>query len=321
MHNLLNLLIIGKLIFAVNIVFHQRLELLHRRMSSSTSHGLAPSSQCNFKTHVLMYVEFCTYYGLELFPADVLQKCRYLQYLSEFHKNVDSSKSYVRGMRSLHEIFGFEPPPSDNYMYQLTVSDIRRIKNHVVKQAQPITPEILADMAEHVDLFNEEQLVAWATILTGFHMFLRKSNLVPDSVVCFNPRKQLVRQNLVRMKDCYIAWVYWSKTIQFHEKCLDIPMLPNVDWRLCPVFWLDLYLANVPALPTEPAYSINKAGVDESLTYAQLTYWMREWVQALGLDKTLFSSHSICRGHPMGLPKWDPPPCHQAVGRLEVTGL
>ena len=226
-------------------MYQLRLEDLDRRMSSSTKHGLAPSSQRNFKTQVTMYVNFCTYYGLDLFPADVLQERRYLQYLSEFHKSVDSSKSYIGGMRSLHEIFGFKPPPYDDYLYQLMVSGIRRLKGHVVKQATPLTQEILAGMVELVDIFDGVQLAAWVAIITGFHTLFHKSNLVPDTAASYDMNKQLARRNLFCLKDCYIARVFWAKTIQFHDKCLDIPLLVNLDWRLCPVFWLDLYLANV----------------------------------------------------------------------------
>ena len=91
-------------------VFTGRLQRLDEKVANSTLHGFAHGSKKNFKTHVNTYVRFCTYYGLDLFPADVMQSRRYVQYLSEFHKNVDSSKNYITGMRSLHEIFGFEPP-------------------------------------------------------------------------------------------------------------------------------------------------------------------------------------------------------------------
>ena len=84
-------------------------------MSTSTAHGMALSSWKNFKTYVNKYVEFCTFFGLDMFPADTLQERRFVQYLGDFHESIDSSKSYVGGMRALHEIFGFEPPPSDDY--------------------------------------------------------------------------------------------------------------------------------------------------------------------------------------------------------------
>ena len=278
------------------MVYRNRLEHLDRKMSTSTMHGIAPSSQRNLKTHINTYVRFCKYYNLDAFPADVLQERRYLQYLSEFHKCVDSSKNYVGGMRSLHELFGFTPPPSDDYLYQMTVSGIRRDKDHVVKQAAPITPEILVGISQLVNTNDGIEMAAWIGLLSGFYLLLRKSNLVPDSTNLFSGRHQLMRQNFVRMRDCYVARVYWSKTIQYHQRCLEIPMLPNIDWRLCPVYWLDRYFMAVPAEGTDPAFCVAKEGVNQSLTYPQLTYWLKEWVERLGYDRDAFSGHSACRG-------------------------
>ena len=138
-------------------VFRRWLDELDKKLSSSTLHMMAPSSRRNFKMHVTTYVQFCTYYNLDTFPADVLQECRYLQYLSEFHRSVDSSKGYISGMWALHEIFGFKPPPSDDYLYQLTINGIRYVKGHVVKQAAPMTLDILARICELVQFGDGQQ--------------------------------------------------------------------------------------------------------------------------------------------------------------------
>ena len=258
--------------------------------------GIAPTSQKNFRTHVTTYVRFCQFYGLDMFPADILQECRYVQYLSEYHKSVDSSKNYISGMRSLHEVFGFPPPSADNYLYKLTVNGIRREKGHVVKQAFPMTPDILAEISGLVNFNDGVQFAVWIAVLSGFYLMFRKSNLVPDTCIGFDMGKQLVRQNLVRMKDCYTTRVYWSKTIQFHNRCLEVPMLLNPDHSLCPVFWMDQFLAWVPAGPCNPAFVVLTGSECMSLSYPQLTFWLKAWVKQLGLDAGLFSSHSLCRG-------------------------
>ena len=158
-------------------------------------------------------------------------------------------------MRALHKIFGFELPSADDYLYQLTVSGIRRDKGHVVCQASPMTPKLLVSMSQFVNLQDGVQYACWIAI-SGFYLLFHKANLVLDTCVTFDPTKQVTRLNLVYMKDCYIAWVYWAKTIQYHDRCLEIPMLPNPDLRLCPVFWLDRYLSSVPALLGDPVPSL-----------------------------------------------------------------
>ena len=281
-------------------LYELRLRQLDKRMLNSTKHGMAPNSQKNFKMHITTYVKFCTFYNLDMFPADILQERRYLQYLSEFHQSVDSSKSYVGGMRALHEMFGFKPPTAFNYLYQLTVNGIRRIKGHVVKQASPVTPELLPQIAERVNVNSQVQFTAWVAILSGFYLLFRKSNLVPDSSVLFDGHKQLTQQNFICMKDCYVARVYWAKNIQFHDRCLEIPMLPNPDLHLCLVFWLDHYFSAIPTRGRDPAFIVGRDTCDDnlvlSLSYAQLTHWLRKWVEQVGYEKTLFSSHSLRRG-------------------------
>ena len=247
-------------------------------MSQSTVHGIASLTQRNFRMFVTTYVKFCQYYGLDMFPADVLQERRYITYLSEYHKNIDSSKNYVGGVRSLHEMFGFPPPPAEYYMYKLTVNGLRREKGHVVRQAFPVSPDILAAISGMVDVDNAVQMAAWLAILCGFYLTFWKSNLVPDTCTGFDPQHQLTRRNLVCMRDCYVAHVYWSKTIQFHDRCLEIPMLPNPDRRLCPVFWLDHYLSRVPANPLDPAVAIRRGDSQmDALSYPQLTLWLKTW--------------------------------------------
>ena len=148
-------------------------------------------------------------------------------------------------MKSLHEIFGFTPPQM-LHLYQLTVNGICRHKGHVVRQATPVTPQMLAYIAQIVDTNDGVQLACWVTILSGFYLLLHKSKLVPDTCVTFSPHRQLTRSNFVRMKDCYMVKVYWSKTIQFHDWCLEIPLLPNPDLRLYLVYWLDQYFLAMP---------------------------------------------------------------------------
>ena len=71
-------------------------------------------------------------------------------------------------------------------------------------------------------------------------------------------------------------------------------MLPNPDRRLCPVFWLDHYLSRVPANPLDPAFAIRRGDSQmDALSYPQLTLWLKTWVERLGLDSGLFSSHGL----------------------------
>ena len=266
-------------------------------MGYATLHGLAESSSKNLKTYINTHVKFCNKYKLEMFPADVLQMRRYIVHLAETHDSIDSMKNYVSGVRSLHLLLGFQAPQSDHYLYKKTVDGIKRQKNHVVKQAKGMTPGLLAQMSHFVDKSDLRQVVAFTTILSGFHLLFWKSNLVPDSSVKFDPTKQLARRNFFRLPHCYIARVYWSKTLQFHEKALDIPLVPNIDKRICPVHWLDYIFSTIPGRQSSPAFTyVNKIGELVALNYSQLIDWMRTWVTLAGERASDYTSHSLRRG-------------------------
>ena len=107
--------------------------------------------------------------------------------------------------------------------------------NHVVSQAPPITPLILGEIYSLLNFRKKIDIVFWALILVGFFMMLRASNLVPKSKKSFSQKRQLKRSSIVFTKNGMIARILWSKTIQFRQKVLDIPIKAIPGSILCPV--------------------------------------------------------------------------------------
>ena len=82
-------------------------------------------------------------------------------------------------------ILGMEvPDPHDRQMHMFT-QGLKRVMPHAIKQAEPVTPEILARLNKVVNFTDIIEMVAWTATLVGFYMFLRKSNLVPDTMNTF----------------------------------------------------------------------------------------------------------------------------------------
>lgn len=57
----------------------------------------------------------------------------------------------------------------------------------------------------------------------------RKSNLVPISISKFDSIKQLTRGKILLENDILIVLVKWSKTIQFGQHILRIPLINIPD--------------------------------------------------------------------------------------------
>lgn len=63
----------------------------------------------------------------------------------------------------------------------------------------------------------------------------RKSNMVPVSLTEFDPNKQLLRQDVVIFKEVLLVFVKWSKTNQFGNRLVKIPLTAIPGSILCPV--------------------------------------------------------------------------------------
>ena len=69
---------------------------------------------------------------------------------------------------------------------KMFITGLKRIMTHEVKQAEPVTPELLLKLSKVVNYRDKVEIVAWTALLLGFYMFLRKSNLVPDTMDGFD---------------------------------------------------------------------------------------------------------------------------------------
>ena len=102
------------------------------------------------------------------------------------------------------------------------------------------------------------EVVCYMALLVGFYLFLRKSNLVPESTTTFNPKEQLTRA------DAFIAgWlelinIRWRKTIQYKEKELHLPLIHTKCQAICPIYWVKYMLQLIPGEPQDPFFSVPK---------------------------------------------------------------
>ena len=135
-------------------------------------------------------------------------------------------RNYVLGVCKINVLAGLTPPDLKQIEAQITFMGLNKTKKHRPRQAQPITPDILLDLVIYLDLTERKDLVFWGILVIGFFTFFRKSNLIPDSLKHFSEFKQLTRNNISFSKGLAVISVGWSKTIQFNQKNLDIP-LPN----------------------------------------------------------------------------------------------
>ena len=193
-------------------------------------------------------------------------------------------------------MIGHTVPDPTEFLTMLTNNGLKAALALQVKQAKAITPEMLRKLYQFVDFSDHEQMVAWVAMLYGFHMLLRKSNLVPDSQPTFDPVKQLTRSATCIAVNPLLVEVGWAKNLLPGSQTFAYPIIPLEDDCICPVYWTIYMLSLIPASPRHPLFCYYKGRRLTYLTYPRLTQWLKAWVSLAGEDSNLYSSHSLRRG-------------------------
>ena len=140
-------------------------------------------------------------------------------------------------VRILHLQCGFPNPLQDplfTFQKELLMRGIKCLHTNVVRQKLPITPDILYKLHGQLGLTNSLDATFWATCVIAFFSFFRKSNLLVASTNSFDPLKHLRICDIRFYNWCPMLVVWRSKTIQYRNYTLLVPV-PKIDHsKLCP---------------------------------------------------------------------------------------
>ena len=159
---------------------------LDPEVATTKGESVKDSTKKNLLTQLTSYQKFCNRYLLNYFPCDNRQLCRFGQHLSHTFQSPGAVGNYLSGMRTMLALIGLSIPDVKDRQMQMFVTGIKRSMDHIIKQAAPMTPQILLKISKVVNYKDMIKKIAWTATLLGFYMFLRKSNLVPDAMDQFN---------------------------------------------------------------------------------------------------------------------------------------
>ena len=101
-------------------------------------------------------------------------------------------------------------------------------------QKLPITPSILLCLHATLTFTSSLDSSFWVICLVAFYGLFGKSHLLPVSEKTFDPSKQLTKSDFRFFPWGTLITIRWSKTIQFRERVVDIPLPYIPGNRLCP---------------------------------------------------------------------------------------
>lgn len=166
----------------------------------------------------------------------------------------------------------------------------------VSKPKLPITIDILKQVFSCIDLSSPHDICFWAAFLVAFFSFFRKSNLLAPSWGHFDPNKHLCRSNIKFGGDGVIITVHWSKTIQYSQRSLEIPLplIPNSPF--CPSTALMLLFKSTPcSIQSVPAFIFRQQSSTKLMTHDIFVSRLRFFLHKLGYNPSRYSAHSFRR--------------------------
>ena len=269
--------------------------ILDAEVAFTRGQALKDSTKKNLICQLGSYQEYCDKFGTPYFPADNKQIYRFGQHLARTFHSPDAVGNYQSAVRTFLALLGMPIPSPQEKEMQMFTQGLKRVLDHEVKQAEPVTPEILVRMSRVVDYTSQVDMVAWVATLIGFTMFLRKSNLAPNSMDSFNSRMQFRRKdfNVMSPYSVMMAEITWAKNLQFRQKILRLPVLPVDNKAICPVMWIHYMIHQIPALPDDPAFTIWVKG---QKTANQLVARLRKWLKLIKEDECAYSLHLLRQG-------------------------
>ena len=257
----------------------------------------APSTKRTYSTHRDTYLRFCHSMSIPSVPASTHGICLYAAYLARTLK-FSSIKQYLGIIGLMHKEFGLDNPLIGNWQLSSLLTGVKRVHGNAPKQKLPINFDILRGIHSQLNLTYSVDAAFWAICLVAFFGMFRKSHLLISKVGSFDSSKQLTKADFSFFQGGVLVRVRWSKTIQFREKVVQIPLIAAPCSIFCPVS------AIYRAFSFTPHVSNNSQAfqwVHSSLNIRPFTYGffmtkLRTCLTKCGLQGMDFGSHSFRRG-------------------------
>ena len=155
----------------------------------------------------------------------------------------------------LHLDCGFPNPLKDNWSLSTVLRGVKREHNKPPNQMMPITPDILRSIHTYLDLSQNINKAFWAACVCSFFTFFRKCTLFPVNS-SHNCDTELCRKDAKFNDHHVVITVKHTKTIQFKERLLQVPVPCISKSVLCPVAALrQLFISSPRIPPRAPLFS------------------------------------------------------------------
>lgn len=221
-------------------------------------------------------------------PCPSSQVAMYIVWLSRTLK-YSSITNYISALSFFLKAEGSPPVDYSSHQIRTVLGGAKRVLGCEVKRASPLLPAELLKMFSFMSN-RDGHVCAKAALLTGFRALLRKCQLTDSESV-------LRRSDFEFFPWGMVISVRRSKTIQFAERELLIPVARVENIALCAVYWVERHFRQCKVASASAAFQIPAVGGGLCpLDYKTLHLTIKIFAKKAGLDPSLFSCHSLRRG-------------------------
>ena len=269
-----------------------RLQALNQQCVDTLKTAYRPYTVRNYHSKLTGYLRFCEFYNLCPFSALEWQLIQFARYLGNGVTSFDTVKGYLSVIKRAHEIGDFTFPVKVELL-KLEMRAIRFELAGPVKKATPITLEMLVDIVQHVKFDLPVELVCYVALVVGFCLFLRRSNLAPDTQKGFNSKEQLTRGDIFQFGNILVADIRWHKSLQYRQRDLYLPLILAKNKVVCPAFWLKVLLHKWVVDKNLPLFGYPQQGSWIPITTELLAKKLQGWIRATGREEESFTLHGL----------------------------
>ena len=227
------------------------------------------------QSHLNAYLSFCNNFNFRSFPLNVIVVSCYVSYLAHVGRRFGTIQNHISSLKHFHQVYGFSSAGNSNIFFGLSLRALSAISvcRLLGKKRSRL---MLHHMAFFFDLRIPLHAAMWALFLMAFFSFLCNSNLVVKNMHSVSSVKVLHCSHLILNENTAFLHILATKTIQFAQRSLNIPLPVIPGSILCPVATLHTHLKlnQVPAsAPLFPVRTSDSESV-QAITYPQFSRFL-----------------------------------------------
>ena len=243
------------------------------------------------------FIDFCSKFGLSPLPASEQLILLYIAHLHSCKLVASSICVYLSGIRSLHVLQGFPPPPTSSPRIKLVLKAISEM-NPPPAQRYPITYQMLCVLCNLLSS-DYSGLLYKAVFCVAFFGALRSDEyVVGDTLVDQQQSPPLsLAQIEFGIEPCGLKFVCLNLArTKTTPHGIMVPIGCS-STQVCAVCLLKQYLrARYSMMCTQLSHPLFALEDGSPLTKSRLNKVLKSLVGQMGLDPSLFSSHSFRAG-------------------------